>query len=91
MHNSKFSGSRTHDLVVPCRIFLRCLFSCFVYCYFYVLLVYLYVLLRIAVRSRESEDNLVPRNLKSKASCVLDHFYLPNNVSINHCDRFKLI
>jgi hypothetical protein len=28
------------------------------YCYFYVLLVYLYVLLRIAVRSRESEDQL---------------------------------
>jgi hypothetical protein len=29
-----------------------------VYYYFYVLLVFLYVLLRVAVRSRESEDQL---------------------------------
>jgi hypothetical protein len=42
--------------------------------------VYLYVSLRIAVRSRESEDQLGTRNLKSKASCALDHSSLPNNV-----------
>jgi hypothetical protein len=40
----------------------------------------LYVLLRIAVRSRESEDQLGSWNLKSKTSCALDHSSLPNNV-----------
>jgi hypothetical protein len=40
---------------------------------------YLFVLLRLAVRSRESEDHPVTWNLKSHASCALDHFYLPNN------------
>jgi hypothetical protein len=56
--NSDFSHSRNHALVTSCRIFLHCLFSCLVYCYFYVILVYLYVFLRIAVRSRESEDQV---------------------------------
>jgi hypothetical protein len=26
-----------------------------------------------------------------KASCALDHFYLPNNVSVNHYDLHRLI
>jgi hypothetical protein len=26
-----------------------------------------------------------------KASCALDHFYLPNNVPINHYDLHRLI
>jgi hypothetical protein len=60
---------------------------------FYVLLIYLYVLLRIAVRSRESEGQLGTWDLKSKASSALDHFslYLPNNVPVNHCDMLRLI
>jgi hypothetical protein len=37
------------------------------------------------------KTNLVPRNLESKASCALDHFYLPNNVPVNHYDMLKLI
>jgi hypothetical protein len=41
---------------------------------------YLFVLLRLAVRSQESEDHPGTWNLKSQASCALDHFYLPNNV-----------
>jgi hypothetical protein len=40
----------------------------------------LFVLLRIAVRSWESEDHPGARNLKSQASCALDHSFLPNNV-----------
>jgi hypothetical protein len=44
----------------------------------------LFVLLRLAVRSRESEDHPGTWNLKSQASCALDHFYLPNNVLYNH-------
>jgi hypothetical protein len=44
----------------------------------------LFVLLRLAVRSRGSEDHLGTWNLKSQASCALDHFYLPNNVLYNH-------
>jgi hypothetical protein len=39
----------------------------------------LLVLLRLAVRLRESEDHPGTWNLKSQASCALDHF-LPNNV-----------
>jgi hypothetical protein len=35
----------------------------------------LFVLLRLAVRSRESEDHLGTWNLKSQASCALDHIY----------------
>jgi hypothetical protein len=34
---------------------------------------------------------LVPGDLKSKTSCALDHFSLPNNVPINHCDMLRLI
>ena len=49
------------------------------------------VLLRLAVRSRESEDHPGTWNLKSQASCALDHSFLPNNVPINHCDMLKLI
>jgi hypothetical protein len=40
----------------------------------------LFVLVRLAVRSRESEDHPGTWNLKSHASCALDHFHLPNNV-----------
>jgi hypothetical protein len=40
----------------------------------------LFVLLRIAVRSRESEDHPGTWNLESHASCALDHSFLPNNV-----------
>jgi hypothetical protein len=34
---------------------------------------------------------LVPGYLESKASYVLDHFSLPNNVPIKHCDMLRLI
>jgi hypothetical protein len=34
---------------------------------------------------------LVPEDLKSKASYALDHFCLPNNVPVNHCDMLRLI
>jgi hypothetical protein len=37
----------------------------------------LFVLLRLAVRSRESEEQVGTWNLKSQASCALDHFYYP--------------
>jgi hypothetical protein len=49
------------------------------------------VLLRIAVRSRESEDHPGTLDLKSKAGCALDHFSLPKNVIVNHCDMLRLI
>jgi hypothetical protein len=37
------------------------------------------------------KNKLVPRNLESKKSCALDHFSLPNNVHVNHCDMLRLI
>jgi hypothetical protein len=52
---------------------------------------YLFVLLRIVVRSRESEDYLGTWNLESQASCSLDHSFLPNNVHVNHGDMIMLI
>jgi hypothetical protein len=58
---------------------------------FFVILVYLYVLLRIGVRSQESEYHLGTWDLESKSSCALDHFSLPNNVPVNHYDMFRLI
>jgi hypothetical protein len=51
----------------------------------------LFVLLRIAVRSRESEDHPGTWNLKSQASCALDHIFLPSHVLINHNDLHRLI
>jgi hypothetical protein len=30
-------------------------------------------------------------NLKSQASCALDHSSLPNNVPVNHYDLLRLI
>jgi hypothetical protein len=33
----------------------------------------------------------VPRDLKFKSSCALDHSSLPNNVHVNHCDMLRLI
>jgi hypothetical protein len=41
--------------------------------------------------TRILKTKLVPRNLKSEATCALDHFSLPNNVPINHCDMLRLI
>jgi hypothetical protein len=37
------------------------------------------------------KTKLVPGNLESQASCALDHFSLPNNVHVNHCDMLRLI
>jgi hypothetical protein len=50
----------------------------------------LFLLLRLAVRSREYEDHPGTWNLKSQASCALDHFYLPNNVIYNHLLMHRL-
>ena len=52
---------------------------------------YLFVLLRLAVRSREYEEQVGTWNLKSQASCALDHFFLPTHVIINHNDLHRLI
>jgi hypothetical protein len=49
------------------------------------------VLLRLAARSRESEDHPGTWNLKSQASCALDHFFLLSHVLINHNDLHRLI
>jgi hypothetical protein len=51
----------------------------------------LFVLLQLVVRSRESGDHPGTWNLKSQASCALDHFSLPNNVNVNHYDMLRLI
>jgi hypothetical protein len=38
-----------------------------------------------------SEDHPDTWNLKSQASCVLDHFFLPSHVLNNHNDLHRLI
>jgi hypothetical protein len=40
----------------------------------------LFVLLQLARGYEPLEEQVGTRNLKSQASCALDHFYLPNNV-----------
>jgi hypothetical protein len=52
---------------------------------------YLFVFLRLAVRSREYEEQVGTWNLKSQASCALDHFFLPSHVLINHNELHRLI
>jgi hypothetical protein len=32
-----------------------------------------------------------PERSSLKASCAIDHSYLPNNVHVNHCDMLRLI
>jgi hypothetical protein len=41
--------------------------------------------------TRILKTKLVPGNLESQASCALDHFSLPNNIHVNHCDMLRLI
>jgi hypothetical protein len=51
----------------------------------------LFVLLRLARGYKSPEDHPGIWNLKSQASCALDHFFLPTHVLINHNDLHKLI
>jgi hypothetical protein len=37
-----------------------------------------------------SEEQVGTWNLKSQASCALDHFFLPRHVLINHNDLHRL-
>jgi hypothetical protein len=51
----------------------------------------LFVLLRLARDYESPEDHPGTWNLKSQASCALDHFFLPTHVLINHNDLYRLI
>jgi hypothetical protein len=51
----------------------------------------LFVLLRLARGHQSSEKQVGTWNLKSQASCALDHFFLPSHVLINHNDLHRLI
>ena len=51
----------------------------------------LFVLLRLARGYELPEEQVGTCNLKSQASCALDHFFLPNHVLINHNDMHRLI
>jgi hypothetical protein len=51
----------------------------------------LFVLLRLARGHVSSEKQVGTWNLKSQASCALDHFFLPTHVLINHNDLHRLI
>jgi hypothetical protein len=44
----------------------------------------LFVLLRLERGHESSENQVGTWNLKSQASCALDHFFLPSHVLINH-------
>jgi hypothetical protein len=48
-------------------------------------------LLRLARGHESSEKQVGTWNLKSQASCALDHFFLPSHVLINHNDLQMLI
>ena len=51
----------------------------------------LFVLLRLARGYESSEEQVGTWNLKSQASCALDHFFIPTHVLINHNDLHRLI
>jgi hypothetical protein len=51
----------------------------------------LFVLLRLERGYVSPEDHPGTWNLKSQASCALDHFFLPIHVLINHNDLHRLI
>jgi hypothetical protein len=51
----------------------------------------LFVLLRLVRGHVSSEKQVSTWNLKSQASCALDHFFLPTHVLINHNDLHRLI
>ena len=51
----------------------------------------LFVLLRLARGHESLEEQVGTWSLESQTSCALDHFYLPNNVPINHYDLHRLI
>jgi hypothetical protein len=51
----------------------------------------LFILLRLARGHESSEKQVGTWNLKSQASCALDHFFLPSHVLINHNDLHRLI
>jgi hypothetical protein len=51
----------------------------------------LFVLLRLAWGHESPEDHPDTWNLKSQASCALDHFFLPSHVFINYNDLHRLI
>jgi hypothetical protein len=51
----------------------------------------LFVLLRLARGYEAPEEQVGTWNLKSQASCALDHFFLPTHVLINHNDLHRLI
>jgi hypothetical protein len=44
-----------------------------------------------SARLRVTEEQVGTWNLKSQASCALDHFFLPTHVLINHNDLHRLI
>jgi hypothetical protein len=44
-----------------------------------------------SARLRVTEEQVGTWNLKSQASCALDHFFLPTRVPINHNDLHRLI
>jgi hypothetical protein len=51
----------------------------------------LFVMLRLALGHMSSEEQVGTWNLKSQASCALDHLFLPTHVLINHSDLHRLI
>jgi hypothetical protein len=51
----------------------------------------LFVLLQLARGLESPKEQVGTWNLKSQASCALDHFFLPNHVLINHNDLHRLI
>jgi hypothetical protein len=51
----------------------------------------LFVLLRLAREYESLEEQVGTWNLKSQASCALDHFFLSTHVLINHNDLYRLI
>jgi hypothetical protein len=83
-------------VVLEPRISLRCVEHYYAVCSYVWCDVNFAYTMFVCIATSSSEvtshlkTKLVPGNLESKASYAFDHFFLPNNVSINHCDMLRL-
>jgi hypothetical protein len=69
-----------------------CTFCSYVWCYVnFAYTMFVCITTISSEVTRILKTKLVPGNLESQASCALDHFSLPNNVPVNHCDMLRLI
>jgi hypothetical protein len=97
LENHNFITVTPNLVVLEPTISLRCVEHYYTVCSYIWCNVNVAYTMFVCIATNSSEvtshlkTKLAPENLESKASCALDHFSLPNNVPVNHCDMLRLI